>query len=1029
MRGHNPIHAMPKRKAGHVDFAKRRDKVGKKKARPENATYTQFRSKQLAMPEQSILAEQAAEAVSHRNVAVPDLLTQVAHYNVRVRKQALGDLREVLARHPDQAAAHAARLMQAVLPALTDASRGVRRGVGALLAAVLPRIGVQAMLPFGRLVTAYCCSALTSVTHEVRVDALATLTPVLTHAPGMLPPDSSEQLLQNVAVLLRDCVMRVQGSSARAATAPGALATQPKGSQPGEAVEDDASASLASLHLLLDSLNGTAVGAASTETGEGGAALTTSLPLGRASVAVLMLRSCPGPAADFAPPGAALKGQLQGRLPPPATAASAPPTSPSAVATASAVSPRRASLDALLLYWSHTLAKLERGEEVDPQAARAQLMQCARALALLVRPAAGAAEHELAEPAVADRVWQAVSPSFPFQPMERETARAGAPTPGASCAQLNCALSELAAALLAQSARPEQIAAISQPVMQYLQGQLALKRLRGSMLRLHVAAAAMVLEASPALLSQTFVDAFGTDLSDRCLDAGTARHAVRVMTLVAKRAVDARTPPRTDASGTASAADASSGKLTAATAAAAVAEWATNVPRLLWALGEGADAVQSTSRPLLLFLGTVLRCCQLPTESAQTVARLLVPLFYTRTEAKPDQPVRHVFGPFLAYPRSVQRQVLSLLHYLPTMPPLLLRGIAVCSFDADLHPEVRRFAVDAAAFHHGLAADDAARMSLLLSLLVSSGADVPPFAETRGRDPSPAWRVECARRDVRLCAARALARIAAARYAAEPVGVAAPGTARVTAPRSGSAAVHAGTRAAAPLELLAPALVRMLAQCDPLVRDTSPLAVRAAVYACALVAARSGARAPALVPDSLARLLPRCIVRLLVDALRDSAAPAAGEAGEAVGQGVTEKALAAVASLAAAVGAGSWQGDEQVAEVLMAAAEAADCAVSQLLGRQDAAHSIGLLAASPSLCASTLSVVAELCAGTAVDGALLALFLLRAAPITPLLRGPCAAALQEIGVALQRTSTAGGAELARLHGALRAEMRLMVGRG
>ena len=89
---------MGKKKAG--DFVKKTQKVGKKKLAPTSHTSTRFKTKSVALPEQSQFAA-TEEPVSHRRLTATALLAQLSHYTADVRCDALKGLVEVLSRNPE----------------------------------------------------------------------------------------------------------------------------------------------------------------------------------------------------------------------------------------------------------------------------------------------------------------------------------------------------------------------------------------------------------------------------------------------------------------------------------------------------------------------------------------------------------------------------------------------------------------------------------------------------------------------------------------------------------------------------------------------------------------------------------------------------------------------------------------------------------------------------------------------------------------------------------------------------------------
>ncbi|KAK0542401.1 rRNA processing protein, partial [Tilletia horrida] len=86
-----------------ADFQKTKLKLGSgksKKVTAKTATDTSFKSRTIALPQQSITADKSQAIVTRRNLTLDDLLTQSRHYNASIRKDSLFGLREILSLHP-----------------------------------------------------------------------------------------------------------------------------------------------------------------------------------------------------------------------------------------------------------------------------------------------------------------------------------------------------------------------------------------------------------------------------------------------------------------------------------------------------------------------------------------------------------------------------------------------------------------------------------------------------------------------------------------------------------------------------------------------------------------------------------------------------------------------------------------------------------------------------------------------------------------------------------------------------------------
>ncbi len=159
------------------DFVKKKEKLGRK-ARPDNATNTSVRSRQIYLPQ--IPDEQEVHDASlRRGLTYEQLLQRAGHYNASTRMSALNGLGRALKEPTLAASAHAAadraNVVRLALKALQDEEAVVRRAaVGVLAAAVL---GVT-VRPFARLLAAAWLAGLSHIRTEVQEAAAGAMTAV-----------------------------------------------------------------------------------------------------------------------------------------------------------------------------------------------------------------------------------------------------------------------------------------------------------------------------------------------------------------------------------------------------------------------------------------------------------------------------------------------------------------------------------------------------------------------------------------------------------------------------------------------------------------------------------------------------------------------------------------------------------------------------------------------------------------------------------------------------------------------------------
>eukprot|EP00775_Hariotina_reticulata_P010124 gene10124-10282_t len=175
-----------------VDFRKVKHKVGKKLPKAQNETRTDFQSRSINLPNQSVTLDKAGAAVSERNLTLKELVAQLSHHNANTRKDALTGLQQLLLSHPLEARRHTALLLEALATRVSDGEQQVRTALVPLLrTAALPAVGPTALQPFLPMFLAHLSAALTHLSADVRLDALAVLEALTEAAPALLAADAN----------------------------------------------------------------------------------------------------------------------------------------------------------------------------------------------------------------------------------------------------------------------------------------------------------------------------------------------------------------------------------------------------------------------------------------------------------------------------------------------------------------------------------------------------------------------------------------------------------------------------------------------------------------------------------------------------------------------------------------------------------------------------------------------------------------------------------------------------------------------
>lgn len=217
------------------DFLKVKQKVGKKKI-VQNATQTEFRSRNIHMPNQGGLAtKQDSELLTQRKLNLADLLARLQHHNASMRRQGLEGLRELaeLATRPDTTREdpikqELGRVLQSVCKLITDDEGSVRSTMVGVMSVLFTHYPASSLEPHLKLVGIYICNGMTHLQKSIRLQALEVLDLMTTHVPSLVVHLASEfvpNYLYLLVLATRSVNNSVQSSETFSTALAGALQT------------------------------------------------------------------------------------------------------------------------------------------------------------------------------------------------------------------------------------------------------------------------------------------------------------------------------------------------------------------------------------------------------------------------------------------------------------------------------------------------------------------------------------------------------------------------------------------------------------------------------------------------------------------------------------------------------------------------------------------------------------------------------------------------------------------------------------
>ncbi|ORX63215.1 hypothetical protein DM01DRAFT_1331283 [Hesseltinella vesiculosa] len=194
--------AKKKRAAKQEDFKKKKLKVGKGKALPDNYTDTSFTSKSISLPNQSITEDKSQQITTSRNLTLTDLLSKLKHYSGNVKKDGLSGMQELLGKHPELIVTSLGEIVKGIVKLFIDSDRDVRKALHKFLQETFANIEKVEIVPFVPLLLVYTSSALTHIMEDIRMDGTKLLEIWIDLVPEIVCTNYWQRICDNFASLL-----------------------------------------------------------------------------------------------------------------------------------------------------------------------------------------------------------------------------------------------------------------------------------------------------------------------------------------------------------------------------------------------------------------------------------------------------------------------------------------------------------------------------------------------------------------------------------------------------------------------------------------------------------------------------------------------------------------------------------------------------------------------------------------------------------------------------------------------------------
>ncbi|KAL2901024.1 Testis-expressed protein 10-like protein, partial [Bienertia sinuspersici] len=152
-----------------VDFKKFKKKLGRKLPPPKNATNIEIKAKAIILPEQSVALDKEGVPVSKKGLTLKELLHQTSHHNVKIRRDALLGIRELLLKFPEELKLHKNAAIEKLRERVSDDDKVVREALYQLFKSViLPGCKEDIQGAPISLIMAYIFKAMTHLAIDVR---------------------------------------------------------------------------------------------------------------------------------------------------------------------------------------------------------------------------------------------------------------------------------------------------------------------------------------------------------------------------------------------------------------------------------------------------------------------------------------------------------------------------------------------------------------------------------------------------------------------------------------------------------------------------------------------------------------------------------------------------------------------------------------------------------------------------------------------------------------------------------------------
>lgn len=180
--------AKSKKAQKKVDFNKVRFKIGKKLPKNLNETRTDFKAKSLIIKQQfSTTDRKTNEPVSHRNLTLKELFTNLNHHNVNTRLDAITSIRDMCQENKELVGVELSTLLEHVCLLFNDREHKIRKVAIQLLSFILHLDLDRALFkPYFNLLNAHLSCSMTHIDENIQNSSLQILDLLIQYLPSLI---------------------------------------------------------------------------------------------------------------------------------------------------------------------------------------------------------------------------------------------------------------------------------------------------------------------------------------------------------------------------------------------------------------------------------------------------------------------------------------------------------------------------------------------------------------------------------------------------------------------------------------------------------------------------------------------------------------------------------------------------------------------------------------------------------------------------------------------------------------------------